>query len=292
MIETIIDTPVRTTPHLGFLREKGVTTIIRYYNHRNSSVLPEKRITREEAQAICEHGMTVGVVFQQNGRELSDFSVAKGATDSRRALDCASDIGQPEGSTIYFGVDHDFYRSSEIPAIMDHFSAIQSEVGTSYKIGAYASGGLASRMLGAGLIDHAWLPRALGWSGSRDFHRAGKWDLFQNQVDIRLGALPIDTNIANPARGGFGAFSVLDAPALPQNEDRQPHLHVVIARSGLHLRAGAGTGFKVLQTLPMGAIVDVLDISDPDWALVSLQGDMSADGYMYKGFLVDFMAGH
>lgn len=284
MIETIIDTPVRVTPHLDRLREQGIRTVIRYYNHRNSRTLPEKRLTREEAVAVSDHGLTLGVVFQQRGRLLRDFSSERGRGDAQRALECAANIGQPEGSTIYFGVDHDFFRSHEVAAVMDHFRAVLAEVNGRYEVGAYASGGLCRRLREAGLIRHVWLPRALGWSGSRELHESGRWDLFQNQVDTRLGPIPVDTNVANPAREGFGAFSVTE-DSLPPQAPRTLELHEVIARSGLNLRAGPDTSFRVLATLPRGALVEVLEVTETNWALVSREGDDSADGYMHRGFL-------
>ena len=60
--------------------------------------------------------------------------------------------------------------------------------------------------------------------------------------------------------------------------------HVIIARSGLKLRAGPGTEFQALRTLPEGTVVQVLS-REGDWSLVDLRGDGSGDGFMHSTFL-------
>jgi hypothetical protein len=59
----VIDTPWNVTAHLRRLRTAGVETIIRYYNHQNSSKLPDKRIDKPEAIAIADEGLRLCVVF-------------------------------------------------------------------------------------------------------------------------------------------------------------------------------------------------------------------------------------
>ncbi len=64
-------------------------------------------------------------------------------------------------------------------------------------------------------------------------------------------------------------------------------LHVVIARSGLHVRKGPGTQFGISQTVQAGTEVDVVgyDGADESWARVDLEGDGMIDGYMLASFL-------
>jgi lysozyme len=59
---------------------------------------------------------------------------------------------------------------------------------------------------------------------------------------------------------------------------------VVIARSGLKLREGAGTNFEVLQMLPYNTQVYLLKEKD-GWAAVDLQGDGVMDGWASLDFL-------
>lgn len=289
MIAKILDTAHSTVPHLQHLRDAGIETVIRYYCHRNSKKFPDKRLTRAEASAIEDHGMRIAVVFQQNGRDIANFSSAGGARDAQRALDCAGDIGQPEGSAIYFGVDEDFVKSAERAAIRDHFEAVRQIIAGRFRVGLYGSGGLAMMLLDAHSIDLVWLPRALGWHRSREFKESGRWNLFQNAIDTYVGSLSCDTNIHNAANGDFGSFSLSGtmtptAPARPVFE--------VVARGGLHLRGGPGTNFQVFRTLPQGAFVEILERSaDGEWAMVDLESDGLADGYCHAALLKPLGAG-
>ena len=58
----------------------------------------------------------------------------------------------------------------------------------------------------------------------------------------------------------------------------------VIARDGLRLRSGASQDADVIRTIPEGTVVSVLS-RDGTWALVDLEGDGRADGFMSLPFL-------
>jgi hypothetical protein len=62
---------------------------------------------------------------------------------------------------------------------------------------------------------------------------------------------------------------------------------VVIARDGLRLRSGPSTDFNVIRTLPFGTSVIVLshEGESGQWALVDLEGDGRADGFVNFPFL-------
>jgi putative chitinase len=59
---------------------------------------------------------------------------------------------------------------------------------------------------------------------------------------------------------------------------------VVIARDGLKLRSGASLDFPVIRTIAEGTVVNVISRQD-QWALVDLEGDDKADGFMNLPFL-------
>ena len=59
---------------------------------------------------------------------------------------------------------------------------------------------------------------------------------------------------------------------------------VVIARDGLKLRGGPSIDFGVVRTIPTGTVVNVLSRENM-WALVDLEGDGKADGFMSLPFL-------
>jgi hypothetical protein len=59
---------------------------------------------------------------------------------------------------------------------------------------------------------------------------------------------------------------------------------VVIARDGLRLRSGPSQDFPEKRTLPAGTVVNVIG-REGLWALVDLEGDGQADGFMNAPFL-------
>ena len=59
---------------------------------------------------------------------------------------------------------------------------------------------------------------------------------------------------------------------------------VVIARGGLRLRSGASQDASIIRTIPEGTVVNVLS-REGTFALVDLEGDDKADGFMSLPFL-------
>jgi len=89
---------------------------------------------------------------------------------------------------------------------------------------------------------------------------------------------------------------VEERPALDDEEDDelQPVVAVgaqpaggrlrVIARGGLRMRGGPGTGFEILGKLPPGKIVHGLGVHG-EWVQVDSEGDGLADGFCHGAFL-------
>src|SRR5688572_26747480 len=95
------DTSQPVTPvFLKKMREVGVRTIIRYFDHRNET-FKNKTLTFEERMQIAEAGFNLLVVFQHWGQRISTFrDHTRGKSDAIRALKLAHDVGQPVGSAI------------------------------------------------------------------------------------------------------------------------------------------------------------------------------------------------
>jgi len=280
----IIDPPWRTTAKLAGLKASGVHSIIRYYNHRNSSTLPEKCLTLDEAQAINEAGLAIAVVFQQRQNRLSDFTASKGKADGEKALERAVDeIGQPNGSGIFFAVDFDVNKEKEINAVKDYFTSIRdvfAEAESSYRIGAYGGGHILNALGDAGLIDLSWLTMSRGWRGSREYYASKRWNLSQTRESVVAG-LDVDLNEENTNHPDFGQFRLGGASSVSVGAHRP---YVVNARSGLWLRAGPGTDFEKQRLLSFGQVVHVLGF-DGEWARVDLEGDGRVDGHSHGAFL-------
>lgn len=293
----VIDTPWNVTSHLTSLRLGGVETIFRYYNHQNSSRLPEKRVEKVEADAIAAEGLSLAVVFQQRGGaggNISDLDAASGTSDARRAVDLAARIGQPAGSAIYFAVDHDFFRQPALNSITDYFAAASAEIGGDFRLGVYGSGTVGKTVRDAGYVDLIWLAAARGWSGTRAMLQTNQWALFQKWPPIDT-PLPHDGNTLSPAWPDYGQFTPGGAAAAPPADGsasapNTPVLMEVIARRGLNLRRGAGTQYSIEQTLPSGTIVHALG-KQGDWVNVDVEGDGLADGHMHGDYLRTVIGG-
>lgn len=208
----IIDTNRRTTPQLACLREAGVTGVIRYYARATSQ--PEKRLIREEAQAILAAGMSVGVVHEAAGNAPSAFSGTIGQADATYAFGYAArTIGQPAGSAIYFAIDYDCSDDDVTNAIIPHFRAIAAVAGSGdtpkYAIGAYGNGLVLRRLLAEKLVAHAWLSQSTGFREYQSFLESGAWALRQGP-ERTLCTIGVDGNDANPAASGWGAFTELE----------------------------------------------------------------------------------
>ncbi|MGF1446978.1 MAG: glycoside hydrolase domain-containing protein [Pikeienuella sp.] len=214
-MDAIIDTAWAVGSAAAALSGAGCRTVIRYYNHRNSSRLPSKRLERAEAEALSAAGLSLAVVFQQRGGaggHLSDLDATAGARDGARALDCAARVGQPEGSAIYFAVDHDFL-ARERAEIRLYFAALRRVLANRYRLGVYGSGALGAELLECELADYVWLAGARGWSGTRQMLAEGGWALFQSALHLNWNGISYDANIVG-ASGEFGAFTPLGcAPA-------------------------------------------------------------------------------
>lgn len=287
---SIIDTPWNTTAKLACLAANGVKTIIRYYNFSNSQRLPEKRLTLAEAQAISRQGLNIAVVFQQGQSGAADFSEVKGYEAGRRAYRYAyNDIGQPAGSGIYFSVDFDASASEIKQHVLPFFLGIQrafDEVSGGnpiYRVGVYGSGATGNALTKAKLCSLVWLAMSRGFRGTREALDKGAYHLEQRAPEAVLCGLGVDYDFANPARPDFGAFSLADeadAPVVVPTARR----YRVIARNGLRLREGPGTGFDIIGSLKTGDIV-VAEAVNPEWSSVDIEGDGLIDGFAASAYL-------
>lgn len=289
----VIDTATNVGEFAGDIRRAGVETVIRYFNNSNSSNLPNKRLEPTEAQQLYDAGLSVMTVFQQRGGadgNIGDLTAAKGDRDANRALDLADAIKQPDGSAIYFAVDYDYYRQSELVQIEPYFATVRSVLGNRFRVGVYGSGRVGSYMVDRGHADLIWLAAARGWSGTRDLLTTDRWALYQifPAETWENGAFTYDGNTVNPNWRDFGQFrpasdSDGSGPDIGSLTGAATIMEVT-ARSGLNLRRGPSSSYAVEKTLPLGAQVYAVRFAD-EWVQVDIQGDGIADGFMHGDYL-------
>jgi hypothetical protein len=150
------------------------------------------------------------VIFEDGGDPA--LTSDSGLHDAQIALAQAKSVGQPEGSAIYFALEHlpNGYAAQHVPKIKDYVHGLMQGLGGHYKLGVYSDGVVCAAVLDAGLCDFTWLSASRGFPGSRDFYASKRWSIAQDpHVDQDWDGLSIDVNEAN---GGFGAFQ-LTVPA-------------------------------------------------------------------------------
>ncbi|MBL4645786.1 MAG: hypothetical protein COA52_16310 [Hyphomicrobiales bacterium] len=291
----VIDCAWNIGEYAAQIKAGGVDTVIRYYNRSNSTKLPSKRLDKAEADALADAGLSIAVVYQQGGGSkgrIHELDAQSGKSDAKRALELANRLGQPEGSAIYFAVDHDYYRKSELDRIKPYFKAVSKALSGKYKVGVYGSGRVGKAMTDAGFADYIWLAAAKGWSGTRTMLKTDQWALYQIYPSETWGnKFSYDGNLVGGKWKNFGQFRLDQqddnlgaSPELCHVLSTHSEINEIIANGGLNLRRGPGENYAVESTLPAGTLVSVLQ-NEGGWSLVDINGDGSADGYMYASYL-------
>lgn len=210
----VIDCSTDARPHLAALKAAGVWTVFRYYARERQDILPQKRLTREEAGALIAEGFSIGVVYQFFNNVRENINADRGRLDANYAREEALRLGQPAGSAVYFGIDGDWSDAAARADIAGYFrSARRAFEGSGLRIGAYGSGATLAFLEShpERLADLFWLAYPQGWSGAASFYNSGKWTLFQSALETSVGGLPLDANLVNPAISDFGQWGAKGA---------------------------------------------------------------------------------
>lgn len=197
-----------TSVFLKKMRQVGVHTIIRYFDHKNETI-PGKTLTFDERMQIAEAGFHILVVFQHWGQRISTFRDPKrGKSDAIRALTLAHDVGQPVGSAIYFAVDGPWSNTKDMADITRYFTDVRRSVaerGNLYRVGVYGSGQVCSAILDQGLADYCWLANARAWPGYNAHLASGRWQIRQ-LMPGKCGDREVDFNLLPSRSAYFGQF--------------------------------------------------------------------------------------
>ena len=201
---TAIDTNTNTLKHLKTLQDNDVTAIGRYYR----IVHPEWRITKPEAKMLSQANIKIWIVYEDTGGTSLPLTVAKGKEHGSNALQQAKNIGQPEGTPIYFALEGlpNGYSKKDLPGIRKYFAGVKEVIGTSYQLGVYSDGIVCKTVLDEGICTYTWLSASLGFDGTKEFLKSGRWNIFQKTpLDQNWGGLSVDVN---RIKKDFGGFSV------------------------------------------------------------------------------------
>ena len=190
---------------LGTMKEVGVGTIIRYYDHVDETIRG-KTLHKSERDLIAGHGFAIAVVFQHYNQKFASFTPERGAADAKRSLVLAEENSQPPNSAIYFGVDGGWKTPEQLANIEAYFRAVAAGMaGSGYRIGVYGSGLVCRTLLGKGLAELCWLSNARTWPEYEPYRRSLKWKLLQ-RLESRCGGRGVDFNLTNGTDTDFGQF--------------------------------------------------------------------------------------
>ncbi len=175
----------------------GQEFVIRYIDTNTSSF---KRLTIAEAEIISEAGLQIVSVFERMGDQAS-INGLRGVSDGLVALQAAKDLGQPEGSTIYFAVDYEA-QASDMSNIEAYIRAAANAT-PQYSTGIYGSKAAIDEMQKRGACSHFW--QTYAWSNGQ---KAEGIHLYQYSNDRILHGISVDLN---EGYGNEGRWSTMPA---------------------------------------------------------------------------------
>lgn len=191
------------------LKDENGEFVIRYYAQSGSW----KKITKSEAQRIIDNGLKLVVVYQESNNSASCFSTELGTSAAQRAVSCATEIGQPTGTVIYFSVDYDATSTEIANNIIPYFLAIQkffNDYGISYKIGVYGSGLVLKAVTSATAARYRWFAgMSTSWADYSEYDDSSKYHIKQTSTSS-LAGVTIDWNITGTAED-YGAITYLNS---------------------------------------------------------------------------------
>jgi hypothetical protein len=216
----IIDCDVGFENYVQALTKNKIDTVGRYFCAKNDAKGAYKIISPKEAKQIADANIRLFTVH-----EASSVDLSKGEDHANTAMQCASDIGQPQGSAIYFGIEKDGgFTQGDVAQITTYFKAIKTTIAGNFDIGIYSNGTACGALLQSGLVKYTWLAAAsYGHDGTWDFYASGSWTIAQvGPLDIKTWVIPSWQIAPHPPRweidvdfvkGDFGSF-IANPPAV------------------------------------------------------------------------------
>jgi LysM repeat protein len=182
------------------LANEGIKYAGRYLGHS------WKGLEAPEVAAIKNAGMQIFSIFEQAATKVSYFTAAQGQKDAAAAAALAKELGQPEGSAIYFAVDYDA-QAADLAAIAAYFKAVKDNL-PGYIVGAYGSFRVIEYLKGSGLVTYYF--QTYAWSKGQ---KSAAAHIYQYKNDVRLAGVGVDYNEICQANVGTWGGSATAAPA-------------------------------------------------------------------------------
>ncbi|WNR47032.1 glycoside hydrolase domain-containing protein [Paenibacillus roseipurpureus] len=163
-----------------------------------------KALTKQEAIAISAAGMNVVSVYETIANRALGGRDA-GLEDGAIALQVASQVGQPEGSCIYFAVDFDA-TPSQMAAVIAYIQGA-SEATPTFTTGVYGSYAVMEAVRAAGACSHFW--QTYAWSAGK---KSTFIQIYQYLNDVMANGIAVDYD---ESYGNEGWWRVVENPTPP-----------------------------------------------------------------------------
>ena len=119
-----------------------------------------KTITRAEAKGLLDAGLSILLCYETVAARMRTGAPG-GAEDGALALQCATELGVPEGTVIYFACDFDV-QQSELPTCEEYINAARIALGRRYEVGIYGPERIVAHMSEKGICRYFW--QCVAWS--------------------------------------------------------------------------------------------------------------------------------
>ncbi|MDB5054802.1 MAG: hypothetical protein JWM44_2852 [Bacilli bacterium] len=199
-------TPLTNSIATAF-KADGYDFVVRYIDPNQSSW---KRLSNAESAIISAAGLQIISVFERMGSR-ANINGFRGASDGLVALQAAQDLGQPEGSTIYFAVDYDA-QPSDMDSIEAYIRA--AAIATpQYSTGIYGSYAVIEEMKKRGACSHFW--QTYAWSGNL---QSSSIQIYQYNNDITVHGIGVDLNESYGNEGWWNTLGIQPMSAVDANK--------------------------------------------------------------------------
>ena len=140
------DTCFEITPaRAQLLKNNGYNIVGRYLTGYISETRP-KALQDGELETILNAGLKAFIIYQENNRQIRDFSFDKGIIAATEASNVAEEKRIPINTVIYFAVDMDVYEDQIDSYIKEFFRGINHAINPNYKVGIYGPRKVCSRI--------------------------------------------------------------------------------------------------------------------------------------------------
>lgn len=215
-----------TASRAKYLRDNLYEVVGRYLYDPPGSTL-DKEIKPGELKTIFDAGLKVFPIYQDNARQLSDFTYSTGYMHALNAHTLAVGYGFNRGTTIYFAVDYDATQEEIDSAIVPYFHGVAAGLaynGKRYIHGVYGSRNVCANVTKRTAARYSFVSgMSWGFSGNLGFPLPANWsynqikefqvtngsDVFDLDRDVVSGADPGQNSVNRPAGPADGFINYI-----------------------------------------------------------------------------------